>query len=122
MDDEGTRPELAEMARLADELVEQIGEARRHYDGLRAMLDGTDGGEAAEKRRAEDEAHLLALSMALTGVSREDARERLLEAFAIDDPEAILDEAYGAGLVDGVARRRRPRRPRLLRSRVEGAA
>src|SRR5688500_10402514 len=31
---------IAELARLADELIDEIGAARRHYDDLRAVLDG----------------------------------------------------------------------------------
>ena len=124
MDVEGTsRSELAEMARLADQLVEQIGAARRHYDELRAALDGAGDMPASDERRALDEAHLLALSMAVTGVSRDEALRRLNEAFVIDDPQALLDEAYGVRFDEQhEARTRRSRFGRGRRARRREAA
>ena len=107
----GADSEMAELARLADELIEEIGAARRHHDDLRAALDGRrpegERQQAAEPapdrpeadtRATLDEAHLVALTLALTGGDREDARAHLCDAFGIgtDDAEEILDQAFGA--------------------------
>ena len=108
----GAGSEMAELARLADELIDEIGAARRHYDDLRAVLDGQmpedghgHGGEhAPDAPAALDEAHLVALSLALTGGDRDDARAHLRDAFGIgiDEANEILDQAFGTRF-DGVA-------------------
>jgi hypothetical protein len=117
--------DMAELARLADELVDEIGATRRHYDELRATLDGDapqaaeqqdDGATAAvavadppEQEAREEEpddddsppsaegARLVALNLALMGIDREDARVKLCDGFEIepDTVDEILDEAFG---------------------------
>jgi hypothetical protein len=114
---------MAELARLADELIDEIGAARRHYDDLRAVLDGQlpegghdEGGEYAPDTPALDEAHLVALSLALTGGDRDDARAHLRDVFGIgiDEANEILDQAFGVQFdgvaIEPVARRRFGRR------------
>lgn len=101
---------MAELARLADELIDEIGAARRHYDDLRAVLDGhvpEDGHDhgveyAPDTPAALDEAHLVALSLALTGGNRDDARAHLRDVFGIgiDDANEILDQAFGVQFDD----------------------
>jgi hypothetical protein len=93
-----SRPELAELATLADALVSEIAEARGRYEELAQLIDNaTVAGDLPELHRAsaiEDEAHLVALAMATNGSTRADAREHLVSAFGIDDPEEILDQAF----------------------------
>ena len=119
MQSEGTaQPELGELARMADELVEQIGAARRHYDELREALDqpAQDGaGERGLRIGGRDEAHLAALSMALLGDSRERARAHLSEAFGIDDADDIIDSAFGTSFPEQGGNQ--PRRRRFSRRR-----
>jgi len=122
---DGTRPDLAEMAELADSLVEEIAAARSHCDELRAALDETDIDvvdeqpvdeprtpialleSSAEQPEYDDpdsrwdtssreRARLGALSLALTGGSRQEARDHLFGAFGIVDCEDILDETFGS--------------------------
>lgn len=137
--------EMSELARLADELVEEIGATRRHYDELRSALDGHgtegDGEDAAvavadppadDARDAEDYdappsvegARLVALNLALMGVGRDLAREKLCKGFDVEPEwvDQILDDAFGArdhngdgnhdgdGFGNGAARRRFRRR------------
>jgi septal ring factor EnvC (AmiA/AmiB activator) len=117
---EGVRPDLAEMAELADALVEEVAAARSQYEELRAVLDEA-AAEQAEPEREEatarepeaaadeapggdteewepplpERARLGALSMALTGGSRDQTRGHLHHTFGIEDPEPILDEVFG---------------------------
>jgi hypothetical protein len=119
----GEDSDITELARLADELVEEIGAARRHHDDLRAALDGgaaEDGAEhddaqtavAVADAPAEDDARdedvddappsvegarLVALNLALMGVERELAREKLCKGFEVEPEwvEEILDDAFG---------------------------
>jgi hypothetical protein len=114
----GAQPELGELARLADELVDEIGAARRHYDEMLATIDGAGvAPDDPASRRAADEAHLVALSMALTGADRDETGAHLRDAFGLDDVEEILDHAFGAGLADAPANGRQRRRFGLRRSR-----
>ena len=120
----GADSDMAELARLADELVDEIGAARRHYDDLRAVLDGQrpedpqeTGAELVPTAPAAlDEAHLVALSLALTGGERDDARAHLCDVFGVDvgDAEQILDQAFGVRFegveLESPARRRFGRR------------
>ena len=105
----GADADMAELARLADELIGEIGAARRHYDDLRAVLDGTtpEGTQTdADAPAALDEAHLVALSMALTGGDRDHAQAHLCDVFGIgaEDADQILDQAFGVRF-DGVMER-----------------
>ena len=108
----GTTPDdLQALARLADALVEQVGEARAQFEQLSVMLSGSgedalagipatfdeadldDGPEALQERVRLD-----ALNLALTGQGREAARDQLLELFseaAVDDIDEALDSAFG---------------------------
>jgi hypothetical protein len=47
-----------------------------------------------ERRRPNEGARLIALNMALGGSSREETARYLAENFALDDPDALLDEVY----------------------------
>jgi VIT1/CCC1 family predicted Fe2+/Mn2+ transporter len=115
-----SRPELAELATLADALVNEIAEARGRYEELAELIDNAEiGGDMPEAQRAsaiEDEAHLVALAMATNGATRADAREHLISAFGIEDPEEILDQAFAATseseAVEPARRRRFMRRSR----------
>jgi hypothetical protein len=95
-----SRPELAELATLADALVSEIAEARGRYEELAELIDSAEiVGETPDLPREsaiEDEAHLVALAMATNGSTRADAREHLISAFGIADPEEILDEVFAA--------------------------
>lgn len=95
-----SRPELAELATLADALVNEIADARGRYEELAELIDAAEiGRDVPETQRAsavEDEAHLVALAMATNGASRAEAREHLVTAFGIEDPEEILDQAFAA--------------------------
>ena len=95
-----SRPELAELATLADALVSEIAEARGRYEELAELIDNAEisGGTPDLPRESaiEDEAHLVALAMATNGSTRADAREHLISAFGIADPEEILDEVFAA--------------------------
>lgn len=108
--------EVDELAQLADELVDQIAAARRHYADLRAAIDGSAAAaealqheqvavaeeEPAEpeqpgyRRTPEEEAEIVALSMALTGGGRHEAHLHLVDTFGIYDTDEILDRAFGA--------------------------
>lgn len=121
----GAGSAMTELARLADELVEEIGAARRHYDDLRAALDtGAAGGGQDESAAADpgtlDEAHLVALSMALTGGTRESARKHLCDAFGIEveDADDILDQAFGVQFESAAAEPKPKRRFARRRQRV----
>src|SRR4051812_24206945 len=115
-----SRPELAELATLADALVTEIAEARGRYEELAELIDAADiAGDLPELQRAsaiEDEAHLVALAMATNGSTRAETREHLVNAFGIDDPEEILQQAFAAtpefDKVDTSRRRRFFRRTR----------
>jgi hypothetical protein len=117
-----SRPELAELATLADALVSEIAEARGRYEELAELIDGADvGGDVPELQRAsaiEDEAHLVALAMATNGATRTEAREHLVTAFGIDDPEEILDQAFAA--TSESEQREEPRRRRRFARRSRG--
>ena len=117
-----SRPELAELATLADALVSEIAEARGRYEELAELIDGADvGGDVPELQRAsaiEDEAHLVALAMATNGATRTEAREHLVTAFGIDDPEEILDQAFAA--TSDSEQREEPRRRRRFARRSRG--
>jgi hypothetical protein len=111
-----SRPELAELATLADALVSEIAEARGRYEELAELIDNAEiSGDVPESQRVsaiEDEAHLVALAMAANGATRADAREHLISAFGIDDPEEILDQAFAA---TSESEALEPRRRRFLR-------
>src|SRR5689334_10696965 len=126
MDNEGTFDpprtagddyEAHQLATLADELIDQIGAARRHYADLRAAIDGAEAAPAPpapapvaiEEREAvpvaqhggyhrtpEEEAEIVALGMALNGGSRDEAHMHIAETFGIYDTDEILDRAFGA--------------------------
>jgi hypothetical protein len=117
----------AELAKLADELVNEIAAARRRNAELREVVDASASGKAApaadeaaadehadeqaadpvahaQPPAPEDEAQLAVLSMALAGNSREAARDQLRESFGVENPDELLDRTYGAD--DGKRRRR----------------
>jgi DivIVA domain-containing protein len=52
------------------------------------------GGEAAGQQGDGEGARLIALNMAMTGTPREETARYLQENFDLEDPEAILDDAY----------------------------
>ena len=141
---DGSRPELSELAELADSLVDQIAATRSHYRELRSALDEAEPAmedtpaavvpvapaEASEEPRDDepdeepDEAARLerarveALNMALSGCSRADVTAYLGDMFGLDgEAEAIVDRAFDAvpGAPETDAKRRRF--ARLLRKR-----
>jgi hypothetical protein len=110
---DGSDPELAELARLADDLVVQIRAARRQYEDLRTTLENEEPPTANGRVHAPiDEAHLAALSMALTGSDRDAARTHLCGTLGIDEPDAdtIVDEAFGVRFDDAALAQPRQRR------------
>jgi hypothetical protein len=128
---DGDHYDAHELARLADELVDQIATARRHYAELRSAIDATevagaalavrerhgghgddDGPDESQQgyhRTPEEEAEIVALGMALNGGDRQDAHLHIVETFGIYDTDEILDRTFGATEVasDGFAPRRR---------------
>jgi hypothetical protein len=116
-----SRPELAELATLADALVSEIAEARSRYEELAELIDRADvAGDMPDAPRAsaiEDEAHLVALAMATNGATRAEAREHLESAFGIHDPEEILDQAFAATSEHDKPEEPRRRRRFMRRSR-----
>ena len=101
--------DLTDLASIADELVEQVSEARREYGELRAQLDAVDGldadggGAAVDPEpRSERDIHqqqreqgrLLALSYAVEGRSAEEALAELRNSFDIEGAEAIVDSVF----------------------------
>jgi hypothetical protein len=139
--------DAAELARLADALVDEIAVARRRNAELRDVIDAAAGGHSrveseqppeadqalpveagdtpsadpdpappapvastpptgphaepahpdhdADAAGEQDQAHLAAVSMALTGTTREGAREQLRDTFGLDNPDALIDETFG---------------------------
>jgi hypothetical protein len=120
--------EAAELAKLADELVDEIAAARRRNAELREVVDASASGKAAppahypetaepaagepaaepvahaQPPAPEDEAQLAVLSMALAGNSREAAADQLRESFGVENPDELLDRTYGSA--DSKRRRR----------------
>jgi hypothetical protein len=85
-----------DLVRLADELVDEIAGARRHFAGLRDAAGGSDAreGDAPNGQQPPSEkAELAVVSMALAGSTREEARAHLEEDFGIEDADALLDRA-----------------------------
>jgi hypothetical protein len=111
--DGGAQTDLREMARLADELVHQIGATRREYQELKVALDGAEAAPGEDGEAAG--AHLVALSIALAGGSVEEARGRLRDDMGIERPDAIVDEAFEVQ-VDGLVPEAPPRRRRFARA------
>jgi hypothetical protein len=122
-----SRPELAELATLADALVSEIGEARGRYEELIELIDKAEvvdqppepeprvpveeiDDEAERAAALEDEAHLVALAMATNGAERHEARDHLVGVLGIDDPEEILDRAFSANPAADEPEERRKRR------------
>jgi hypothetical protein len=63
--------------------------------GRRPREEGEEDGEPGEPTDAED-AHVMALNMALNGTPRDETRDYLHQRFGeIDDLESILDDVYG---------------------------
>ena len=142
----GAGSDMAELARLADELVEEIGAARRHYDDLRATLDGYGQSEGDEETYAEapvavalaerpvddveaetepdddappsvEGARLVALNLALMGIARDDARMKLCDGFEIE-PRSVDEILDEAyGVHDQDEHADRPSRRRFRRGR-----
>jgi hypothetical protein len=109
--------EMSELARLADSLVEQVAETRRHYEQLRADLDSfestgtvpvhaeTAPAESAtapvrreERQESPDESRerlrLFALNLALSGETRETVSAQLHDKFGVDDVDDILGAVF----------------------------
>jgi hypothetical protein len=112
--------EIAELARLADSLVEQIGETRRRYGEMRAQLDdpdapalvADDAPTPAPRHSVREEARMATLNLAISGVEREEALAHLHRSFSLDDPDDVVDEVYGSRLAAGAPPKRRFRRRR----------
>jgi hypothetical protein len=126
--------DIAELARLADALVEQIAETRNHYAEMRAQLEDHGVPAAAEadaeaeaeveaeteaefeaepsRHSAREEARMATLNLAISGVDREEAVTQLHRSFDLDDPSDVVDEVYGSRLAQ-----ERPPKRRFLRRR-----
>ena len=130
--------EADELARLADDLVDEIAAARRHYAELRAAIDRSEAaaeayrGEPADelvvdddeddpdhgyRRTPEEEAEIVALGLALNGGSREEAHAHIVETLGIYDTDEILERTFGASAAhDAPSNSGRRRFGRLRRS------
>lgn len=98
----------ARLVRLVDELLEEVVATRRHFGALREAVGEPAAREhAARPQHAPSEAELAAVSMALSGITREEAREHLREDFGIEDADELLDRAPEAWNSDEASPRRR---------------
>ena len=81
----------------AEEAQESVAEAAHEAAPEEtAETEAVAAGDAEAEGEAEDGegARLIALNMALTGTPREETARYLQENFELEDPEAILDDAY----------------------------
>lgn len=95
-----------ELARVADELLQQAADLRRGWEALAAALDDLDPAAAEHEPEgdqpapvpdeAEDPRRLIALNMRLGGQSREATAEYLRAQFGDDGTEEILVSVYDA--------------------------
>jgi hypothetical protein len=112
--------DIAELARLADSLVEQIAETRRRYGDMRAQLDDpaapvpeeVEVEVAPPRHSVREEARMATLNLAISGVDREEAVAHLHRSFELEDPEDVVDEVYGSRLAPARPPKRRFRRRR----------
>ena len=94
-------PSMGDLARLADDLLQQVGALRRHHEDLRdklaaALADqaGGDGAEAPdEPEGSRENIRVMALRMALIGDSRETAKAEL-ERFNVEGTDEIVDDVF----------------------------
>jgi hypothetical protein len=94
-------PSVGDLARLADDLLQQVGTLRRHHEDLRDKLaaavaeqassdgDGTPG----DLEGSQDNIRVMALRMALIGDSREAAKEEL-RRFNVEGTDEIVDDVF----------------------------
>jgi hypothetical protein len=101
---ERARQDETELMALADELLVQATEIRRHWSELAAALGVEDAGTHAETAEggeaAEDVRRLVALDMLLSGSSREEVTEHLRRTFGedgVDDLVASVFQEYSEG-------------------------
>ena len=112
--------EMKELARLADSLVEQLADTRRHYEQIRTDLDRFEPRPGAPvpvveepEETSEENAErirLFALNLALSGSSREEVIGELRETFGVDDADDILDAVFPQTTRNRERRRRFGRR------------
>jgi hypothetical protein len=95
--------ETRELARLADSLVEQLSETRRHYERLRTDLDRFEPRPSAPREHEErveaprdsrERVRLFALNLALSGSTRADVSAELRDKFGVEDAGDILDAVF----------------------------
>jgi hypothetical protein len=128
--------DLAQLSALADALVDEISATRRHFADLQEAVRQLEGETGSAEARAEPEvepgppsteaadrftgapegAKLAALNMALSGATKEEAREYLGAAFQLEGIDELLEDAFGVAYSDAPSARRG-----LFRRRVRGA-
>lgn len=88
------------LSELADELLEQVAELRRHYATLAELLDGEPDVEQSELDTDEsdgadaDPIQLLAVEMALAGRTREEVDEYVRQNYGFTADPAVLDRVF----------------------------
>jgi hypothetical protein len=110
---DGTEIRLEQLASLADQLVEQVGTVRGHYEQLQRTLDEelpeqestvggaapveaayTDQPEDPEGPQVHDSARLVVMEMAVTGSTREETKDYLRTTLGVLDGDPIVDEVF----------------------------
>jgi hypothetical protein len=112
---DGSDIRLEQLADLADALVEQVGAVRQHYDRLQRTLEtprpepvATVGGarpvedvfveqeddEDAERPQVHDSARLVVMEMAMSGSTREETKNYLLDTLGLDGGDDVVDEVF----------------------------
>jgi hypothetical protein len=112
-------PSMGDLARLADDLLQQVGALRRHHEDLRDKLaaavaeqaSGDGAGTPDDLEGSRDNIRVMALRMALIGDSREAAKEEL-QRFNVEGTDEIVADVF-----DRTQEQRAPRRPIRLFAR-----
>jgi hypothetical protein len=117
----GSDVRLEQLADLADALVEQVGAVREHYEQLQRTLEtplertletprpepvATVGGarpvedaffeeeDEAEGPQLHDSARLVVMEMAMSGSTREETRDYLLDTLGLEGGDSLVDEVF----------------------------
>ena len=94
-------PSVGDLARLADDLLQQVGALRRHHEDLRDKLaaavaeqaSGDGAGTPDDLEGSHDNIRVMALRMALIGDSREAAKQEL-RRFNVEGTDEIVDDVF----------------------------
>jgi hypothetical protein len=90
----------AELLRAVDDLLEQAADLRRQWEQIEALLDDAPaaapgaGTVTAGSAEEADPRLLIALDLAMSGRSRDEAERYLTETFGSEGTAQILDEVF----------------------------